>query len=647
MTDLYPEDDINLRGYWRLLVRRRVLILGTVFSVAIITAMITLLLPNVYQSMATLMPLGQSSNRLQNALGDLGGLLSLGSVGNESPTERLLAILRSRTLVENIIKRLDLLPRLFADAWDHEKQEWRTDEPPTLQNAVEALRATVFITTDTTTGILRIAVENTNPKLAARIANQYVDELQRALNENAFSLAKKNRLFIEHQLQKTRKSLEGAEEALRAFEQKHDIVALDAQTQAAVNALANLEGQIMAKEVQLGVLQRTRTGASPEVYLLREELRGLREQRTLLQHGKPEQHIAMQHEASPIKTQLSLDKAPEIKLQYVRLQRNALVQNKLFTLFAQQLEQARIDEARDETAFQLLDRAIPSALDRKIRPKRRVIVILAAMASFFLAVFLAFLYEYMDTSVRDQEQVERLTGTVVLATLPLPPAPRRRFWQWRARTAKMDLILHHTESTPQVEALRFLHTRLRHLNAGQNARSLIFTSAEPNENSSMGLVNLAIVAASAGEKVLLIDSDLHQPILHRILSCSPAPGLTELLADPEGLTKGICSTQIDALDLMPAGAVTSLTSAALEGAAFDTILSRCQTTYDLILCTAPPVLDSTDAVVLGSKVDDVCVVLTSGITQIEAVREARATLEAVQAKVIGAVLITDSSKNTA
>ena len=341
------EDEINLREYWHVLLRRRWFVVRTVCAVVVLTVIVTLLLPDIYQSKAVLIPLGKPTSSLQSALGELGSLLPIASASTENPATRLLAILQSRTLAEEVIQRLDLMPRLFAKSWDAEQKRWQTDEPPTMSEAVKMMQEEVVGSAwDEQKGIITITVEYTDAELAAAIANAYVETLQRSLNENAFTLAKKNRVFVEGQLDKTRQDLSAAEEALRQFELVYGIVALDVQAQAAVTALATLEGQIMAKEVQLGVLQRTLTGSSREVYLLQEEIKELRTQLTRLQQSDAAAAAASEAQRPVIQSSLSLDKAPEIKLQYARLQRDALIQNKLFTLLTQQLEQARIESGQ-------------------------------------------------------------------------------------------------------------------------------------------------------------------------------------------------------------------------------------------------------------------------------------------------------------
>ena len=285
-TRAVAEDEINLREYWHMLLRRRWFIVRTVCAAVVLTVVVTLLLPNIYQSKAVLIPLGKPTNSLQSALGELGSLLPIGMASTENPAIRLLAILQSRTLAEDVIQRLDLMPLLFASDWDATEKRWQTDEPPTMAEAVKTMQEEVVGSAwDELKGIITLTVEYTDAELAAAIANAYVEALQRSLNENAFTLAKKNRVFIEVQLDKNRQELSASEEALRQFELVHGIVALDVQAQAAVTAIATLEGQIMAKEVQLGVLQRTLTGSSREVYLLQEEIKELRTQLTRLQQG--------------------------------------------------------------------------------------------------------------------------------------------------------------------------------------------------------------------------------------------------------------------------------------------------------------------------------------------------------------------------
>jgi capsular exopolysaccharide synthesis family protein len=308
----------------------------------------------------------------------------------------------------------------------------------------------------------------------------------------------------------------------------------------------------------------------------------------------------------------------------------------LFTLLTQQLEQARIEEARDETAFQLLDKAVPAA--EKSKPKRSLIVALVAVASTFIGALVAFFRDSVDTTLRTREQVERQAGIAILASMPPLTQPQRRR-RAQAQTVEEGQLLQSLSDAPRSEALRYLHTRVKHHNAEQRVQTLLLVSPGPDEGAATTLVNLALVAASVGEKTLLIDSDLRRPELHQLLQCSPTPGLVDILTDPESWQKGIHTTNVENLHLVPAGSITSQAPMALESPAFRVLLARFRTMYDFILCAAPPIGHYTDAAVLSATLDATCLILTYGVSRVDALLEAKVALEAVQGKIIGAVVI--------
>jgi capsular exopolysaccharide synthesis family protein len=194
-----------------------------------------------------------------------------------------------------------------------------------------------------------------------------------------------------------------------------------------------------------------------------------------------------------------------------------------------------------------------------------------------------------------------------------------------------------TLGTPQAEALRYLYTRVKHHENGQRLQTYLFTSPGPAEEMTPILVSLAVVAARAGAKTLLVDSNLRQPALHSLLRCRIAPGLVDVLAEPAGWQKSIQTTHVENLHFIPAG-IPSASGVSLESPACDLLLAHCKAAYDIILLVAPAVCSYTDAAVLSAKVDATCLVLIGGVSRLEAISEAKAALEAVHGKVIGAIL---------
>jgi len=383
------EDEINLLDYWRVIIKRWRIIALIFWASVIAAAIVSLLMTPIYQAKVTIMPIESSGGRLSSALRSLGSVPFVGgmlpSIGGAS-ANKLEAVLKSRTMAEDVIQSLDLIKILFEEP---------QDEPPSLQDAVRSLTGITKFADDKK-GLISISVEYKDPGIAADIANQFTVALKRFLNENALSMAKRNRIFIENQLKKVKEELQDAEEAMKNFQTNKKIVSMDAQTEASITALANLKAQITAKEVQLGVIKNFSTPSNPDVITIKDELRELKKQLAMLESkgSNPEA------DAFP-----SLSEAPKLGLQYIRLKRKALTQGKLYELLTQQYEIAKIDETKEDIAFQVIDKAIPP--EKRIKPKRRLNVMLAGVVSLFAGIFLVFFLEYLGNLKKLKEETEK------------------------------------------------------------------------------------------------------------------------------------------------------------------------------------------------------------------------------------------------
>ncbi len=254
---------------------------------------------------------------------------------------------------------------------------------------VELLQKQLVKITDDRKGLIAISVEYKDAELAARMANEYLNALQNFLNTSAISMAKRNRIFLEKQLQLTKQDLKAMEESLKDFQTSKKIAALDAQSEAAIKALAELKTQIITREVQLGALREFATAQHPDVKRIEDELRELRQQLKRLEEGSASPKVQ-----ESIGAFLTLSEAPTVGLEYARKKRDALIQQKVFELLTQQYELAKIEEAKDEIAFQVIDLAIPP--EKPIKPKITLNVILAGVTSLFLGILLVFFLEYIE-----------------------------------------------------------------------------------------------------------------------------------------------------------------------------------------------------------------------------------------------------------
>ena len=385
LLEMEREDEINLLDYWRV-IRKRWKIIAWIFGVSVITAgVISLLMTQIYRAKATIMPIESSGGQVSAALRSLESLPFVGgmvpSVGGAS-VNKLMAVLQSRTVAEDVIKGLNLIKVFFEEP---------QDEPPTLQDAVRVLTEDMTEITDDKKGLISIAVEYKDPMVAADIANQYTAALQIFLSENALSVEKRNKIFIENQLEKAKEELREAEEAMKCFQTNKKIIAMDAQTEAAIKALVDLRAQMTAREIQLGVIKQFSTPSNPDVLRIKDELRELKKQLSMLEtRGSNPETDALPR----------LSEAPTIGLEYVRLKRKVLTQEKVFELMTTQYEIAKIDEAKEDITFQVIDRAIPP--EKRVKPKRKLNVMLAGIVSLFVGVFLVFFLEYLG-NLKDTE----------------------------------------------------------------------------------------------------------------------------------------------------------------------------------------------------------------------------------------------------
>ena len=350
------QDEINLLKYWRM-IKRRWKIIAVIFLTSVVTvAVISLRMTPIYQARTTIMPIESSGGQVADALRDIP---FLGGIGGTS-ANKLVVFLESRTMAENIVQDLDLINVFFKGA---------RHKLPSLQDAVGSLAGITEIKLDK--GLITIAVEYKDTRIAADIANQYTIELQRYLSENILSMAKRNRIFLENQLHRVKKQLQEAEEAIKAFQIYEKVVVLGAPIRASFDALADLKPHIRAKVVQIAYKGQFAAHSNPDMLNTKDELRVLNKQLAIP----------------------CLSEASTLGLQYTRLKRQAATHRRTYELLTRQYAMAKIEEAKEKITFQIIDRAIPP--DKKIKPKIKLNIMLAGVVSLFAGIFLVFFLGYL------------------------------------------------------------------------------------------------------------------------------------------------------------------------------------------------------------------------------------------------------------
>lgn len=367
------EDEINLFDYWNIIVKRKKLIFVITSIITVTSIFYSLFLPKIYRAECTLMPVGGhvgSGGLLlaQQAFAQVGGGSLEGLIGSTTndASSQILAIMNSKTLAERVIEKMDLFPVLYPNL-DKSKKT------PTLVEAVETLQNLIRINDDKKSKLITIQILMKDPKAAAMIANGYLDELINYMSESTFTSAKRNRFFIEKQLERNKIELLNSGRELSSFYATNKIsnvvpsLDVDVSTQSGKVLLENSEEKL--------------DKAIDEPAQLQAEL---------------EATTSQLRQAHIVK-----DVPQQVYLQYLIIQRELL--GKLNILLSQQYEMAKIDEAKEDLSFQIIDRArVPV---KKCKPKRAQIVMISFVMSIFLGIFYAFFREYLEKMKSHQATV--------------------------------------------------------------------------------------------------------------------------------------------------------------------------------------------------------------------------------------------------
>jgi len=371
------DDEISLLDLAITLAKHKKLILGAPIIAGILAALYSLFQPNIYTADTQILPPQQQSSA-SALLGQQGALSGMAGAagGFKDPNETYVAMLKSRTLQDNMIRRFNL------------QKVYKTQTPGSTRGAL-AGATSVKVGKD---GIIGIYVDDQNPQRAALLANGYVEELQRLTQVFAVTEASRRRLFFEKQLMQAKKSLSEAEIALKQLQEKTGIIQLDAQAQQVIGTAASLKGQIAMKEVELGAMRTFATGSNPDFIRSQQMLTGLKAQLSKVETGS-----------------VITSKVPEAGLEYMRMVRDLKYAETIYEMLAKQYEMAKIDDSKESSVIQVLDKAFVP--EQKSKPKRSMTVLFAVFVTGFIAMLWAFIAEALKKAKKNgttQVQIQAL-----------------------------------------------------------------------------------------------------------------------------------------------------------------------------------------------------------------------------------------------
>lgn len=677
------DDTIDLRKYWQIIVKRK----WTVFTfflivvVAVMTA--TFLTTKIYRSSLTLQIDQQESKVMQ--IQDVTPTET--PAGSKDFYQTQYELLQSRTLAERVIDQLNLEENpLFARRrsgigsllsllpTSDDKAAPGTDRHSELVNAflkqltIEPVR---------NSRLVKIQFDSPDPQLSANVANAISQAFINISLERRMDASSYAKTFLTERLQQMKVKLEDSERKLNDFARAQEIVRPtdtqinpDAQVlQEFTNAVAKAqEDRIKAETVYKQIKESTTGGLAPvldnpviQEYKTRKAKLETEYQENLkiFKPGYPkmlqiESQIAeMQakineevaqvraaakanYDAALAQEALFTQKLQEAKkavlglqdrsIQYNILKREVDTNRSLYDGLLQRLKEVGVAGGIGVNNIQVVDKAeVPI---KAYKPN----VLLNAAVAIFLGLFggigLAFLFEHLDDTIKQPDDVEKLLGLPVLGIVPI------------VRKAGDDLVMrqHSDPRSAFAEAHRSVRTALQFSTPQGAPKVLMITSASMGEGKSTTALSLAIHFAQSGKTVLLIDADLRKASIHKKLNLANENGLTNYLAGdakPVEITKA-CA--IPKVYVMPSGPLPPNPADLLGSSKMVALLNLAAEKFDQVIIDGPPVLGLADAPLLGSIADATVLVVEAGVTNRGFARNAAKRLRGTRTVLIGGVL---------
>ena len=690
--DLYREDrggddeEVDLLAYWRMLVKRRWLILGVTAGALALSLLATLLMPSIYRATAIL-----QIDREVMQIVQIDGMAPIEGGAGSDFYQTQYELLRSRALAERVAEDLNLVGRVSELSppswWARVKSMLRpqssdagaagasnADKAQQLRQAVGFVRSRTTIEPVRNSRLVSIHFDSQMPEFSARVANALADGFIDQEVERRFGASSYASKYLEDQLKQTKGRLEQSELALVDFAQREGLIDLgdglslvgqnlsDLNTQLAAAQAARIRAEARAAQA------RNVSGTSlPADMLTDTVIPKLQEQRATLlgeyreqaQIFKPEypsmqqlqgqidgleeliaREIAsigasMQAEYAAAKAQedLLLAKINELRestlsvdqrsIQYNILKREADTNRQLYDALLQRYKEIDIVGDLDTNNINIVDRAqVPTG---RFKPDLAKNLVIGLLLGLVLGVLMAVLLEFLDDTIKVPDDVEQRLRVPLLGIIPKlgKISPQEAFVDPRSAFA---------------EAYRSVRTALQFSTDQGVPRVLLVTSPVPAEGKSTTALTLARNFAQLGKNVLLIEGDLRNPSLHRVMGLRAEKGLSTLLAGSASPGDVILDTADANLKVILAGPLPPNPAELLSGSRLVSLLAVASEKFDQVIIDGPPVLGIADAPILSNAASGTLLVVQAGKTKISTAQVALKRLLAARAKVTGALL---------
>jgi polysaccharide biosynthesis transport protein len=660
------DSKLHFLDYWRILRIRKTIILAVFLLVLVTTVVVTYMLPETYSSTARM--------RVEKDIPDTALMLGSG-VGPQPYDAYFLStefqVIKSPRILDEVIKQLDLNQKYGV--------RYKSPQPLTTQESYEILTREIDINQYRNTAIIEVTAFHEDKAQAAQIANEIAKIYQEYRNQIRTGRSDRGWIALTNKLAQYDARVEAAREKadrLRVELQVPEDVAetgvvqtLSAQEQSRIQAevqgyrsritrntkllteLSSLQGEdlrnvlVIANSTQelntliggLNFAIRQKAGLNPdfgpdfpEVKKWTIQIAKLEEQLDRQVYGITNgmaatlkaDNAALQQLEQYLEDAIRKDTEESRRIRPFRMAKQDYENLKrIRDGMAVRVAQEDIDiSIGKSSSVEILHNAVPGLTP--VKPKKALHIGLGVLAGLVLGVGLAFFIEYLDTSVKTIDDVEHALQAPVLGVIP----------------QNVGSLLLEGGDSPHAEAYRVLRTNLLFSRKDPNGRTMTVVSGGAGEGKSTTIFNLATVFAQNGSRVLIVDSDLRRPSLHKILKVSNAMGLTNFLLKQNKLEEVIQTTAHPSLDFLPSGRLPSSSMGILNSTAMKEFIEEAKSRYDFVFFDSPPIMGVSDASILASEVDMAILVVQYRKYPQQMTLRAKQMVEKVGGKLLGVVL---------
>ena len=680
---------IDLRAIWHLAVRRRWVILATAATVFSAVALQTLRQPRIFAASTSIVIDASPPRILDSQVADVSEPGGAGYWYSREYTETQTSIITSRAVSQRAVEKLGLDhdPAFLGVGAIHDPKT--RDEAMRSADAAGLLQSKLTVIPVKDTRIVNVRVEDLDPKRAALLANEvaeaYIAEnlaLRLRISESA------NR-WLEERLAELEQRTKQTEIAVYDFKKDADMLTTSLEDRASIvsqrlntynGALTDIRTRIAGLKARVDAInslrRNTDTAKDPawadvlasgglttlkarflqekadcaalsEKYLpdhpkLATCLQKVGQARSDLIHELDNvvrgaqldltEALAKEHNLQQLLdgTKAEAFEVNKRQIEFDRLKREADNNQRLYDMVLKRLKDTELSGMLRTSNARILDAARPNS--SPIRPKVRNNLVLGLLLGLLGGLGLAFALEQLDTTVKSQSDVEEKVGLPFLGLLPRVTLERD------APPGDLDLYVYRHPKSTVAEACRAVRTNLLFMSPDRPLRTMLVTSSGPREGKSTIVIATGIAMSQSGGRVLLIDTDMRRPRLHRALGVPNDKGVSSVLVGDATIDEAIKSTEVPGLFLVPSGPIPPNPAELFLTQAFHEFVALVSARFDRVIFDSPPVNAVADSTVLATHVDGTLLVIRADETHKALARRAVRVLTDVKAKVFGGVL---------